>query len=270
MSKGSGYVPIDKNLIQELNNISRSFTRLEAMFSYTVDRDNGKGGSINGYAGLWNWSRNKTRKFLKEIRTVKGHSKDSRRTPNGHPVHFIDKALWVSKDSERTVKGHSKDSERDTTNNPNPFLNPNPILKSKEKDLKPFIETSDEVRPCEVLLPAIHFVVAQKIAEWVKGQKNVNITNGKITIWANQVRLLIEKDLRGGREEKEIRINETLEWFLKNADDQYTPVVECGSSFRKKFTKIEAAMKKDEGYVEGHGYVPRWDNDPDLMNEVKE
>lgn len=106
MSKGSGYVPIDKNLIQELNNIGRPFTRLEAMFSYTIDQNNGKGGSINGYASCWNWSRNKARKFLKEI---------------------------------RTVKGHQKDSERDTTNNPNPIPNPDPILKSKEKDLKPIV-----------------------------------------------------------------------------------------------------------------------------------
>lgn len=130
MSKSNGYVPIDKNLIQELNNLGRSFTRLEAMFSYSVDQNNGKGGSINGYAQLWNWSRNKTRKFLKEIRTVKGHQKDSRRTPNGQAVHFIDGGLWVSRDSERTVKGHQKDSERYTTINLNP--------ESNKKDLKTY------------------------------------------------------------------------------------------------------------------------------------
>lgn len=104
---------------------------------------------------------------------------------------------------------------------------------------EPFVETSDEVRRNE-----FNFVIAQKIAEWTRSQKKVNITNSKITAWANQIRLLIEKDLRGEREEKKERVNKALEWYLENAGGEHIVVIESGGSFRDKFIRLETAMKK--------------------------
>jgi len=121
MSKKNGWVPIDKNLINDLTNLGRPFTRLEAMLSYTVDQDNGKSGSIQGYSTLWSWSRNKVRRFIKDIKSTKGHSLDSRWTHIGHPVHLIDKGFQPQEDSKRTV-GHSLDSKRTVKGHPVPLI----------------------------------------------------------------------------------------------------------------------------------------------------
>jgi len=126
MSKGTGYIMLDKYLAQAFKEIHMEFSVIEAMFSYTLDQDNGVKGSIKGYAALWGWSRNRVRRFLKLIRTPYGHPGDTRRTPYGHPIHFIDKCLWLEKDTLRTVKGHPTDTLRTPTTNPNPNPNPNP------------------------------------------------------------------------------------------------------------------------------------------------
>jgi len=89
MSKGDNWVPIDKMLAQDLKHISRPFSRIEAMFSYTVDVDNNREGSVLGYSTQWSWSRNKTRRFLNCIRTVTGHKQDSKRTQAGHKQALI-------------------------------------------------------------------------------------------------------------------------------------------------------------------------------------
>lgn len=110
MSRPDNWVMIDKSLVQEFANINRPFSRIEAMFSYTVDQDQGKAGSVKGYAKLWQWSRNKTRKFVEEIRTREGHSGDTVRTRYGHPIHFIDRGLRADKDTIGTGYGHDKDT----------------------------------------------------------------------------------------------------------------------------------------------------------------
>ena len=89
------------------------------MFSFTLDIDNAVSGSINGYARLWGWSKNKTRKFLKEIRSGEGHRGDQIRSGYGLPVHFIDKGLWGDRNRIATGSGLDKDQVEDTTTNPN-------------------------------------------------------------------------------------------------------------------------------------------------------
>jgi len=60
------WVPISKELVRELPK-DRPYTRLEAMFSLTVDFDNGESATIKGYADLWRWSRGKVERFLEEV-----------------------------------------------------------------------------------------------------------------------------------------------------------------------------------------------------------
>ena len=89
MTQKGNWIPLDKSLAQEFKAIKRPFSLIEAMFSYTLDADHSIEKSIIGYSRIWNWSRNKTRRFIKGIRTVKGHIKDSKRTgtinPNPNP-----------------------------------------------------------------------------------------------------------------------------------------------------------------------------------------
>lgn len=142
MSKGSGWIPIDKNLAQEFKFINRPFSRIEAMYSFTLDIDNNKEWSINGYKKLWGWSRNKVRKFINEIRTLNGHSGDTSKTGYGHPIHFIDKGLWGASDNQRTPTGQTGDTREEPTNNPN--HNPNPISKRERGAIPPEFEKVDQ------------------------------------------------------------------------------------------------------------------------------
>ncbi len=129
MSRGNNWIAMDKLLAQDFKSIKREFSRIEAMFSYSMDVDNGRNGTISGYAAQWSWSRNKVRRFLNCIRTVEGHLKDSKRTDGGHPIHFIDNALMTKKDSKRTDGGQTKDTRHDTTIEPKPKPNPKEINK---------------------------------------------------------------------------------------------------------------------------------------------
>lgn len=114
MSRGSNWIGMDKNLKQDFKSIRREFSLIEAMFSYSLDIDNGNDGTVSGYSKLWSWSRNKVRRFIKNIQSDAGHLKDSKRTAKGHPIHFIDNDLWNKKDRGKTGKGQGKD----TTINP--------------------------------------------------------------------------------------------------------------------------------------------------------
>jgi len=125
MSRGNKWVPLDRYLAQEFKHINRKFSKIEAMYSHTLDIDLGNNWSINGYAKLWQWSRNKVKKFIDEIKTHSGHIKDTTRTDYRHPIHFIDKGLWEIKDTLGTHLGHIEDTLRYTTINPNPNPNPN-------------------------------------------------------------------------------------------------------------------------------------------------
>jgi len=116
MSRGNKWIPIDKYLVSEFKYIRREFSLIEAMYSFTIDQDKGKKWSISGYAMLWNWSRNRVRKFIKNIQSETGHYRDRKRTESGHPIHFIDKALMGKPDRNRTETGQKPD----TTVNPKP------------------------------------------------------------------------------------------------------------------------------------------------------
>jgi len=116
VSKGTGWIAIDKMMAQEFKKIDRPFSKIEAMFSYSLDVNCGRKGSVSGYSKLWVWSRNKVRKFLSES-LGEGHFIDNPGTPKGHPIHFIDVDLWETKDTDfkgmegRTGKGQAEDRQ---------------------------------------------------------------------------------------------------------------------------------------------------------------
>ena len=141
MSKGNGWIPLDKELIKSLPKDGRPYTILEAMFSYTCDIDEGNKWTIKGYSKLWGWSRCKVRNFVNSIRHPNGHSVDTLKTHLRHTVHFIDKGLWDIKDTLKTPFRHPLDTPLDPTIYPNPNPNPKPKKKhSVKKFKKPSLE----------------------------------------------------------------------------------------------------------------------------------
>ena len=83
-----GWVGIDKRFAELLPK-DREYSYLDAMFSYTVDRDNKKHGSVNGYAALWKWSRDKVRRFIRTIETGADYQTNSHKTGRRQAVRYI-------------------------------------------------------------------------------------------------------------------------------------------------------------------------------------
>jgi hypothetical protein len=147
----SGWIPISKTLARELPK-DRPFTRLEAMFSLTLDYDQGNEVTVLGFAELWRWSRGKVERFLEEIGVkieypeYTGQKQNQRgqimiqipsrkRAENGQ-IKFID-SRWLSNDADRKRTDTEQKTSRSqsTTIDPNP--KPYPEKKSSEEDTPP-------------------------------------------------------------------------------------------------------------------------------------
>jgi hypothetical protein len=129
MSKKNGYVCLDKNLTQYMPSIGREYSLIEAVFSYSVDQDKGKIGTISGYSKLWKWSRHRVRNLLKNLHSETGHYPDRKQTLTRHPVHFIDVGLRAKPDTNPTLTRQNPD----TTSKPKP----KPIKKNNKKSSFP-------------------------------------------------------------------------------------------------------------------------------------
>ncbi len=173
MSKGNNWIALDKNLQQEFKKIRRKFSMIEAMFSYSLDQDRGNKGSIAGYAMLWGWSRNKVRRFKKGIKSVKGHLKDTRRTVDRHPIHFIDTALMTKKDRRGTEEGQKTDTTNKTkpktnkeiyTDNFNSFWEKYPKKSGKVTAFKAYKNIKKPTPTLKMILKAI--IQQKKTEQW--------------------------------------------------------------------------------------------------------
>jgi hypothetical protein len=115
----------------------RPFTRLEAMFSLTLDYDQGNEVTVLGYAELWRWSRGKVERFLAEIgvairypeQTEKKQNQrgqimiqmTSRKRADNGQIKFID-SKWLGNDASRKRADDEQKAGRSqgTTIEPNP------------------------------------------------------------------------------------------------------------------------------------------------------
>lgn len=132
--KNGNWVPISKALVRKLPS-SREFSEVEAMFSITVDFDNGSPVSISGYASLWMWSRKRVSNFLKKydleidyVNKFDPHQKGQVRNKWGAgkvasrgQVEFINsKGLRLQENKSRAGEAQVGDRKGSTTNEPNP------------------------------------------------------------------------------------------------------------------------------------------------------
>lgn len=136
------WVPMSKALLSELP-IDRSYTRLEAMFSLSLDYDQNSYVSVCGYSRLWRWSEGRVKRFFDEIgasieypentanfRNQRGvivmvKAEESR--SNGKGIQAID-SKWLrnlSKESRSNGEGKAKES-CSSTKEPNPKPNKSP------------------------------------------------------------------------------------------------------------------------------------------------
>jgi len=164
----SDSVKLDKSLIYSLPK-NRTYTMLEAMFSYSVDIDNGNIGSLNGYAKLWGWSRWKVKKFIEDINTKEGHRQFSYNSPTvpRQPVRFKNNNLEKQNNKRPTIYRQLTNTTSNTSIKDNiyiqffkpfniPDLKIEKLLKYKnqltKKQLSTLIEKYGKNLVCDTLL----------------------------------------------------------------------------------------------------------------------
>jgi hypothetical protein len=179
---GNGWVPIFKGF-RKLLPLDRPYTKLEAAFCLQLDFDEGKPVSVTGYATLWQWSKDKVRKFLDDmgVEIIYPESTESKQNQRGiitskkptdqptdnrlidRPIKFIDINMLKKKTDRSTDR---KPTDRpDATIDP---LNPNPKERktrargesqSKEKDEQEKTKYGEYV----FLSPAEHLALTEKL-----------------------------------------------------------------------------------------------------------
>lgn len=163
--KDGGWVPVDKRLTNLLPK-GREYTFLEAYISLRIDLDSGAEVSINGYARMWSWSRNKVRYFVEGLRTGKGHAVDTQRTGKGHEIRLFFKELEDRTDSRGTVEGQSRDRQGTIT------INKEEKEKERPKRFTPpsVLDVADYMSEIGYKGDAQNFVDSNTAKGWVIGK----------------------------------------------------------------------------------------------------
>ncbi|MBK5276284.1 MAG: hypothetical protein JJE30_14715 [Desulfuromonadales bacterium] len=85
------WVSVPKFLSSDLPT-GRPFTRVEAAFSVALDLNNGKAGTLRGYAKIWQWTHPRVSRFLKEIEVLDQVTKSN---PTNVPLAFHQRSTDV-------------------------------------------------------------------------------------------------------------------------------------------------------------------------------
>lgn len=132
MKKGN-WVPMDKGLVKTMSNINRPFSVVEAMFSYSVDQDCCKEGTLRGYAKLWGWSVGKVKRFVECLRNTSETVVERKGNGSGTVVRFVDGSLKRLAEQKRNGSGTVAEHKRVATIYPNPNPEPKVIKSTVEK-----------------------------------------------------------------------------------------------------------------------------------------
>jgi hypothetical protein len=100
-------------------------------------------------------------------------------------------------------------------------------------------------------LNARYISFAERLADIVLPYRTTNITDTDIKKWATEIRLL--------RTQNNIdipAINAVLNWYSEYIGGEFIPEAYSGSSFRKKFPNLQAAMKRSETRNNRRGPLP--------------
>jgi hypothetical protein len=218
--KNGNWIALHKELRYFLPH-GRSYTLLEAMFSYTLDIDNKKEGTISGYSKLWGWDRKKVRRFMSEVGTGTGHFRDRDGTGKEHHIYLKINNLQDLKDTKGTPEGQGRDTHGDTTINPNPNPKPN----------KAFSSDSEEIRLVEYFISRIKL----NIPDFKEPNKQS---------WAKDFDLLIRKDEKNSKE-----VAKLIKWCQE--DDFEKANVQSPNKLRKRWNNLFLKMnssKKEGGF----------------------
>jgi hypothetical protein len=81
--------------------------------------------------------------------------------------------------------------------------------------------------------------LANQLYDIILIKKKIHLSPKIIEGWAKEFCQLIEKN-----QVSISRVQEALSWYEINIEEEFTPVIESGKSFREKFIKLEDAIKR--------------------------
>lgn len=171
-----------------------------------------------------------------------------------YPNEDVDSGVWrfiksqIDKDylefverankNKETIQNYWKKKET-TVNDGKQSLSNVKQTTTDENDGKPITRTRTDNDKRNISVATCFEKQAERLADIVTGLKNIKVTGQKIASWAKSFEQL--NRIEGVAIE---RIDDALDWYSKHAGEEFIPVIESGSSFREKFTKIEAAQKR--------------------------
>jgi hypothetical protein len=164
----------------------------------------------------------------------------------GHPLIKVNFVLWDSSKTKPHAPEYGNDKisrtiMRDTKGNPmhrNSYSIGNPASIGSTEDIKeealcPTEERSDNM--CWIQLATI-------LSKIVRAQRKIVTSGPKIKAWAHEIRKLSTVERTPLAD-----IQAAMKWYANNAySGQFVPIVECGRTFRDKYTKILAAIERDK------------------------
>ena len=133
-----------------------------------------------------------------------------------------------------------------SSNNLNALSSIKEMLKRFRDEARPRVYEGDEDEyvPSYTELPKDErnkwfLPIVNKLAAIIQDNKNIKITPIQKKSWSNDFRRLYEENQVSPE-----RMVAALEWYDANVGGEYIPVVQSGTSFREKFDKLEAGMKR--------------------------
>lgn len=115
------------------------------------------------------------------------------------------------------------------------YINKIQVISNKEEKKELFVSTKNSNKKDKA------FKLSTKLSKIIQTKKNVKHTLTQIKQWTVELRLMEKKDGITYARQKEV-----LNWYADTIGGEYIPVVESGSTFRSKFTKLEDAIKREE------------------------
>jgi hypothetical protein len=199
----------------------------------SLDKSKGCFASNSYFATFFNVSKSRCTQVIKSLEdkkllTIKLKRKGKqiiRRTlkVSGGVVNILNRGSKYPKEGSKYPKGILLRNSNNTFNKPKKDISPTqtkPTLLERNKQYLPLVK---------------------KLAKIIKKKKDITYTSEQLKSWANDFRQLEENN-----KVSLPRMKAVLKWYKKNIGGQYIPVIESGSSFRSKFTKLEDAIIRQE------------------------
>lgn len=194
------------------------------------------------------WTIEKVQKIKKQLLEMDLIEEISERTDGKFTKHFIlVKFIWKASGGKSTqrfesVTGLNQSLVKMGTNALSDIKG-NALSDIKEKNTLCRVENEEKIYPnknSKEYRSKKYTSTANWLSEIINSKKTIKHTPPQLKSWANEIRRLVEEN-----EVTPERIYSALEFYEKHIGEEYIPVIESGISLREKFSKLEAAMERN-------------------------